>query len=145
MSFVSSLVITGAAITCSVLQPSRNCEYGLFKECLWFLEASNGVLEGLLGRGGWESIFTYHGEMLDSPAIFLQVLSTGVAKKLSCVGTFVRTEGRILNIFPEVVVGLHWTWPIRKVSSLERESAAKSGTKGWHQTHQGSPCHSFES
>ena len=52
MNFVSSLVIPGEAMTSSVLHPLRNCEYGLFKECLWFLEASNKVLEGYLGGGG---------------------------------------------------------------------------------------------
>lgn len=43
MYFVNCLLIIGAARTCSTLQPSRNCEYGLFKECLWFLLAETSV------------------------------------------------------------------------------------------------------
>ena len=52
MNFVSSLLIPCEAMTCSVLHPLRNCEYGLFKECLWFFEASNKVLEEYLGGEG---------------------------------------------------------------------------------------------
>ena len=48
INFVSSLEIPGEAMTCSVLHPLRNCEYGLFKECLWFLEAVNWVLKRFL-------------------------------------------------------------------------------------------------
>lgn len=73
MNFVSSLVIPGEAMTCSVLHPLRNCEYGLAKECLWFLEAANKVLKWLLWRGH-ERIFTYLCKMLNSSAIFLEVL-----------------------------------------------------------------------
>ena len=51
INFVSSLVTPGEAMTCLVLHPLRNCEYGFFKECLWFLEASNKVLEEGLGGG----------------------------------------------------------------------------------------------
>ena len=54
ISFVSSFVTCGEAITCSVLQPPRNCEYGLFNECLWFFEASNRASEESFGRGGTE-------------------------------------------------------------------------------------------
>lgn len=43
MNLVSWSVILGAALTCSTLQPSRNWEYGLFIECLWFFEAETIV------------------------------------------------------------------------------------------------------
>lgn len=39
INLVSVLVIIGAFMTCSTLHPSRNWEYGLFTECLWFLDA----------------------------------------------------------------------------------------------------------
>ena len=40
MNLVKFLVIFVALRTCSSDHPSRNCEYGLFKECLWFFEAA---------------------------------------------------------------------------------------------------------
>ena len=43
MNFVSCWVIFGAANTCSTDHPSRNWEYGLFTECLWFLLAGDTV------------------------------------------------------------------------------------------------------
>ena len=126
MSFVSSLVIPGAAMTCLVLHPLRNCEYGLFKECLWFLEASNWVLEGSFRGGG---VFTYLGEMFNSSPILLEVLGTGIAKETCRTGPFVHTEAFIFNLLSEVNVRFQWTWPVREVSALGT-SSRENGVKG---------------
>ena len=118
MNFVSSLEICGAAMTCSVLHPLRNCEYGLFKECLWFLEALNEVSEASLVRGGAMGIFTYLCEMFNSPAVSLEILGAGIAKEPCCTGSLICAEACIFNLFYQVGVRFHRTWPIWKVSTL---------------------------
>jgi hypothetical protein len=142
MNLVNSLVILGEAMTCSVFHPLRNCEYGLFKECLWFLEASTG-LDGFPG-GGSMGILTYLCEMLRSPAIFLEVLGTGVAKESCRTGSFIRTEARTFNLFSKVSVRLQWIWSIRKVSALGIPSERRR-TEQSHPTCQGSRCHPLKS
>lgn len=78
MNFVRFLVILGAASTFSTLHPSRNCEYGLFKECLWFFEASTIFrITALLRK---HQPLTDFGKVLDVPAILLKVLLCPIIK-----------------------------------------------------------------
>lgn len=115
-----------------MLHPSRNCEYGLFKECLWFLEASNNALEGLLRRGGWQ-FFTYLGEMLDGSAVLPEILSAGIAEEPCRTGTFVWTEVSVFNLFHKVSERFQWTWSVWKVSALETLSE-RGEVNQWHWT-----------
>ena len=126
-----------------MLHPSRNCEYGLFKECIWFLEASKNVSEGLLRRRGG-SFFTYLGEMLDGPAVLPEILGAGIAEEPCRTGTFVWTEVRVFNPFYKVTERFQWTWSVWKVSALETPSK-RSEVSQCHRTCQGPRCHSFES
>jgi hypothetical protein len=126
ISFVSSLVIPGEAMTCSVLHPLRNCEYGLFKECLWFLEAANGVSKWLLWRETM-GIFTYLCKMLDSSAIFLKILYTSVPKEPCRTGSFVRTEACIFNLFSKVIVRAQWIRSIREAGALRYYKKKRNG------------------
>lgn len=127
MNLVSSLVIPCEVMTCSVLHPLRNCEYGLFKECLWFSEASNRLLERSCERRSGDWNLYYLCEMLDGSTIFLEVLGTGIAEESCRTRSFVCTEARIFDLFSKVLEKPQWTWPIREVSTL-RTPLEKSGT-----------------
>jgi len=87
---------------------------------------------------------TYLGEMFNSSAVFLEVLSTGIAKEPHRTGPFVRAEKRVFKFFPKVAVRLQWAWPIRKVSTLGTPSK-KSEMEQHYWTCQGSRCHLLES
>lgn len=84
-------------------------------------------LSGDRGMG----IFTYLSEMLDSSAIFLEVLRTGITEEPRRTGSFVRTEVCIFDLFSKVLERLQWIWSIRKVSALGTPSN-KSGMKQWY-------------
>ena len=73
-----------------------------------------------VGRISWgeAGIFTYLGEMFDSSAIFVEILSASTAKEPCRAGTFVCTEGQVFDFHSQVAERLHRTWPIWKVSTL---------------------------
>lgn len=63
-------------------------------------------------------IITDLGEMLNSSAMFLEILCASIPKELCRTGPFVRTEACLFNLCFKVVVGVQWTRPIRKVGAL---------------------------
>jgi hypothetical protein len=72
------------------------------------------------------AIFTYLGEMFDGPAIFLEVLGTGIAKEPRSARPLVCAKARTFDLFSQITVSLHWTWPVWKMSALGTPSK-KSG------------------
>ena len=88
-------------------------------------------------------VFTDLGEVLDSPAICLEVLGTGVTKEPCGTGSFICAEACTFNLSSQVAVRLDRTWPIRKVSTLEIPSK-KSRTRECYCTCQGPRCHPFK-
>lgn len=81
--------------------------------------------------GGTGGIFTYLCEMFNGSAVFVDVLSTGITKEPCRTGSYVCTEGCTFDLPSQVAVDLHWTRPIRKVSTLGT-LLKKSGTKRYY-------------
>lgn len=88
MYFVNCLLIIGAARTCSTLQPSRNCEYGLFTECLWFLLAETSAYNPVPGEVR-VTLLTDLCKVFDVGAILVKVLLRAVREHARRTGTVI--------------------------------------------------------
>lgn len=72
---------------------------------------------GFFGGDAME-ILAYLGKMLNSSAMFLEILCTSGAKEPCRTGSFVWTEACIFDLFSKVVVRAQWIRSIRKAGTL---------------------------
>lgn len=89
-------VILGALRTCSSLQPSLNCEYGLFTECLWFLEAMKRVNKNPSEQG--EESSTNLCKMFFVTSVLLKVFLSSVVEHSGSSRTTVLSEASFLAL-----------------------------------------------